>query len=133
MRLRIARQFVVYSLVGGVSALIDVGLMQLLISCGVYYLTATTVGFLLGLLVNFLLHARVTFKKDYYCAMFARYVIVVLANYIFTIAIVELFHRTLSLPVLGKIVSLPLVAVIGFFLSKYWIFKAKQPKKISNS
>ena len=49
----IARQFIVYIVVGIVSALIDVGLMQLLLFFGIHYLVAATFGFAVGLLVNF--------------------------------------------------------------------------------
>jgi hypothetical protein len=60
--------------------------------------------------------------------VFARYMAVVLANYAPTLFIVKIFHDFLSMPVCGKIASLPLVAIIGFLLSKYWIYKRQVVK-----
>lgn len=56
--------------------------------------------------------------------MFARYMAVVLVNYALILIVVQIFNELLSMPVLGKVVSLPLVAINGFFLSKYWIYKS---------
>lgn len=121
----ISRQFLIYVSVGLVSALVDVGLMQLLISANIHYLAAATFGFISGFAVNFFLHARITFQKDFSFSMFARYVAVVAANYGLTLVLVQVFYYWLSMPVLGKIVSLPVIAITGFILSKYWIYKSK--------
>ena len=127
----IARQFSVYIAVGLVSAVTDVGLMQFLISFDAHYLIAATFGFVVGLAVNFLLHSRITFKEVYSFRMFARYMAVVLVNYVLILIVVQIFHESLSMPVLGKVVSLPLVAINGFFLSKHWIYKSDR-KPISS-
>tara|TARA_R110000851_G_scaffold333320_1_gene512106 strand:+ start:4490 stop:4858 length:369 start_codon:yes stop_codon:yes gene_type:complete len=119
----IASQFSIYILVGIVSALIDVGLMQLLISFGLHHLIAASCGFFVGLIVNFLLHSRITFKEDYSHSMLARYITVVLANYVLVLIVIQIFNSWLSMPIVGKLFSLPLVALNGFFLSKYWIYK----------
>jgi hypothetical protein len=46
-----------------------------------------------------------------------------LANYAITLIAVEVFHVWLNMPLLGKVLSLPLIAVNGFLLSKYWIYR----------
>lgn len=120
----ILNQAAVYIMVGIGSALIDVGLTQLLLSFDVHYLVAVTFGFVVGLVLNFLLHSYFTFKEVYTLKAFARYIFVVLFNFVLVLFFVELFHSWLSSPILGKIVSLPVVAVSGFFLSKYWIYKS---------
>ena len=119
----IARQFIVYIVVGIVSALIDVGLLQLLLFFGIHYLVAATFGFAVGLLVNFFLHSRITFKEDYAHSIFARYLVVVFINYALTLVVVQVFHNWLAMPVLGKVFALPVVAINGFFLSRHWIYK----------
>lgn len=120
----IVSQFSVYILVGIVSALIDIGLMQLLINFGFHHLIAASCGFFAGLVVNFILHSRITFKEDYSHRMLVRYITLVMANYVLVLIVIQIFNSWLSMPVLGKILSLPLVALNGFFLSKYWIYKA---------
>ncbi len=121
--MRISQRFLVYVIVGISCALIDIGLMQLLISFDINYLLAATCGFSAGLLLNFLLHTRVTFKASYSHNAFLRYMIVVLVNYLLTLVTVSLFQVSLDMPLLGKILSLPLVAINGFFLIKNWVYR----------
>ena len=117
------RQFAVFVAGGLLCALVDIGLMQLMISAGIHYASATTAGFAAGLLVNYGFHSRVTFAQPATPARFARFLCVVGINYLLTMACVTLSVSLLGAPLPGKIVSLPLVALNGFVLSKWWIFK----------
>lgn len=119
----VTRQFALFIGVGITCAIIDIGLMQLLTSIGVHYLIATTAGFSAGLAVNFLLHTRITFNTVYSHRALMRYMVVVLANYLLTLLTVSLFHAWLDMALLGKVLSLPLVAINGFLLSKHWVYK----------
>jgi putative flippase GtrA len=119
----ISKKFSIFIAVGVATALIDIGLMQLLIWFGVYYLVAITLGFFVGLIVNFLLHTHFTFSAEYSHSVLARFATVVLINYCATLLIVHLFQIMLNMPFLGKLVSLPVVAINGFFLSKNWVYK----------
>lgn len=116
-------QFVVFILVGVTCAVIDVGLMKLLSMLGLHYMIAASVGFATGLAANFALHTRLTFKASYSHVTLLRFMGVVLVNYLITLFCVTLFHYWLDMPVLGKVISLPLVAVNGFLLSKHWVYK----------
>jgi len=118
-----ANQFVVFVLVGATCAVIDVGLMKLLGMLGLHYLIAASAGFAAGLAVNFALHTCLTFKASYSYATLVRFIGVVLVNYLITMFCVSLFQSWLDMPVFGKVISLPLVAVNGFLLSKHWVFK----------
>lgn len=117
------RQFLLYLAGGVASALIDVGLMQFLIYSGVDYVTATSVGFIAGLVFNYGYHATVTFTAPPSGRSMGRYLAVVAMNYLFTLACVALSVHLLGLAVVGKLLSLPLVAINGFILGKHWIFK----------
>ncbi len=117
------RQFLLYLAGGVASALIDVGLMQFLIHSGVDYVTATSVGFIAGLIFNYGYHATVTFTAPPSGRSMGRYLAVVAMNYLFTLACVALSVHLLGMAVVGKLLSLPLVAVNGFILGKHWIFK----------
>jgi putative flippase GtrA len=117
------RQFAVFLAGGLLCALFDVGLMQLLLNGGVHFASATTAGFAAGLLVNYGFHSRVTFEAAATPFNFARYMCVVGINYLLTMACVALSIPLLGNPLYGKLLSLPLVALNGFVLSKYWIFK----------
>ena len=119
----LSRQFAVYVTGGVICALVDVGLMQLLLSKSMPATAAASAGFAAGLLVNFAFHSNVTFTTGASPARFARYLCVVGVNWLLTIACVALAQATLGSPLAGKILSLPLVAVNGYLLGRYWIFK----------
>lgn len=117
------RQFLVY-LVGGVlSALTDVGILKMMLISGTPVVLAASAGFVCGLLVNYAFHARVTFAQLANRSSFLRYLCVVGANYLVTIALVAAGQHLLGSPVAGKLLSLPLVALNGYLLGKFWIFK----------
>lgn len=116
------RQFGIYITVGVLCAVVDIGLMQLLIGFNVNYLVATTLGFACGFILNFLLHTNLTFSSRCTHRTLVRFTIVVLINFGITILVVAAFNTTLNMPLLGKLLSLPLVAVNGFLLGKHWIY-----------
>jgi len=117
------RQFGVFLIGGLLCAGVDIGLMQLLIENGAHHTAAASAGFVAGLLVNYAFHSRVTFEQAASKSSFARYLCVVGLNYVLTIACVALAVSLADNPLAGKILSLPLVAVNGYLLSRYWIFK----------
>lgn len=120
----LTRQFIVY-LVGGVlSALADIGVLQLLLMSGSPVVMAATAGFLSGLMVNYAFHAKVTFRQLSNRGSFLRYLCVVGVNYLLTIAVVSAAQHWFGSPLAGKLISLPLVALNGFLLGKLWIFKS---------
>lgn len=119
----ISRRFSIFIAVGITCAAIDIGLMQTLIWGGVNYLIATTLGFMVGLIANFLLHTHVTFNATYSHAALARFLVVVATNYLITLLTVYFFHISIDMALIGKILSLPLVAANGFLLSKHWVYK----------
>lgn len=116
-------QFLLYLSGGVLSALIDIGLMQLLLAGGLGVLTATSAGFLGGLLVNYLFHAHITFKQPRSRSSFVRYMCLVGANYLLTLLIVAIAVWLCGSALVGKLLSLPIIAANGFLLGKYWIFK----------
>lgn len=120
----INRQFIVFIFGGVVSAVIDIGAMQLMIGAYINPLLAATSGFFLGLLFNFIYHAFVSFRSTMSLPRLARFLLVVGLNYVITMVLVyislALLHQG-ALP--GKILSLPVVAANGYLLSKYWVFR----------
>lgn len=117
------RQLATFLVVGVLSALIDVGLMQLLLMQGVPVVPATSAAFVLGLLFNITCHARYTFSAVITRATVVRYLCVVALNYGITVACVTAGTALGAAPVVGKIVSLFIVPVNGFLLGKYWVFR----------
>lgn len=118
-----SRQFVVFVAGGVLCALVDVGLMQLLLLLGVHYSLAASAGFGTGLLVNYAFHTRITFNSSANSSNFIRYLCVVCINYLLMLACVALAAALLDNPLAGKLISLPIVAINGYLLSKHWIYK----------
>jgi putative flippase GtrA len=117
------RQFATFIAVGVVCALLDVGIMAALLHVGIHYTVAATAGFFLSFIVNYFLHTRLTFNARSTKTRFGRFIVVVAINYGLTLLIVVIFETMLSQPLLGKIISLPVIAVNGFFLSKKWVYR----------
>jgi putative flippase GtrA len=122
-----SRQFGTFVAGGLLCALVDIGVMQVLLRTGAHFTGATTAGFLAGLLVNYAFHSRVTFGAAASGSSFARYLCVVGLNYLLTMGCVALAVTLAGMPLLGKIMSLPLVSVNGYLLSKFWIFRKSAP------
>jgi putative flippase GtrA len=117
------RQMALYIAGGLLCAGIDIAVMQLLIGNGMHHSAAASAGFLSGLVVNYTYHSRLTFKQAATKSNFVRYMCVVGVNYVLTIACVALAVSLIDSPLTGKILSLPIVAVNGYLLGRYWIFK----------
>ena len=120
----LSRQFLLYLTGGLLSALIDIGILQLMIRAGINPWLSTTAGFFVGLLFNFLFHANLTFRSATSLRSFIQYLVVVGLNYSITLLFIYISYSLMHEGVLpGKIVSLPVIAANGYLLGKYWIFK----------
>lgn len=115
--------FLIYVGGGVLCAVIDIGLMQILVANMIDPVIAASAGFIMGLLVNYVFHAKVTFKNATTPVTFFRFMCLVALNYLITIVLVALAAQWLSYPLVGKLLSLPIVAINGFFLGKHWVFK----------
>jgi putative flippase GtrA len=122
---RHSRQVATYIAGGVLCAVVDIGVMQLLLRAGAHFTGATTAGFLAGLLVNYAFHSRVTFEAAASASSFARYLCVVGLNYLLTMGCVSMAVALAGMPLAGKILSLPLIAANGYLLSKFWIFRKR--------
>lgn len=117
------RQFAVFIGVGLVCAVVDVSAMYGLMRAEVPPLVSASGGFALGLCLNFLLHSRMTFKASANWRRLGRFLWVVALNYGVTLACVLAADFWLASPLMGKLISLPVVAINGFYLSRQWVFK----------
>lgn len=119
----INRQFLVFVGVGILSALIDIATMEGLIQLDIHYGLAVSVGFSVGLIFNYICHARVTFRASSSMLTVVKFGAVVFINYLITITFVVGSQHWLGSVLAGKVASLPVVAVNGFLWSRYWVFK----------
>ncbi|MGW8390350.1 GtrA family protein [Pseudoduganella sp. HUAS MS19] len=118
------RHFSVYVGGGVLSAVVDIGVLKALLVAGCTAALAVAGGFMAGLMVNYLFHQNLTFRSTPSLWKMSRFLIVVAINYLFTMACIYVSDNIMGFGVIwGKIFSLPLIAVNGFLLSKYWVFK----------
>ena len=117
------QRFLIYLAGGALSAAIDVGIFQALLVYGASLVVATSTGFFISLVVNYLFHAKFTFTSTALTCSLGKYVVVFAFNYEMALGMVSLAASMLDSPLTGKILSLPVVAIIGFLTGKYWIFK----------
>ena len=95
-----------------------------MLEMGIWYVGAVSVGFIFSLLFNYLFHSIVTFTVSVSRNTLVKFLIIVAFNYIIMLAIVVFFQSALGLSVLlGKVVSLPIMALQGYLLGKHWAFK----------
>lgn len=118
-----SRQFLVFVIGGVLSALVDIGSMMLMLRAGVGTLAATTFGFAVGLAVNYMFHVRMTFATRNTLPAVIRFVMIVGVNYGTTLVFVIVAQSLGASVVIGKVASLPVVAINGFLLSKFWAFR----------
>lgn len=119
----VARQVLVFIMVGATSALVDTAVMQLLLLQGVAVWLSVAIGFATGLVVNYLSHARFTFGGPVSLHTGMKFAVVVGFNYLMTLGFVHVAQSLIGSPLAGKIASLPFVAAAGFLASRAWVFK----------
>ncbi|WP_089957866.1 GtrA family protein [Limnohabitans sp. 2KL-3] len=116
-------QFLVYIAVGAFTALVDIGTMALLLKTGSPVQLATTAGFVLGLAVNYLLHTRFTFMARMGWQNALRFWVIVAVNYGLTLMFVWAALWLGFDAIAGKVASLPVLAIHGFLMGKFWAFR----------
>jgi putative flippase GtrA len=121
----VVRQFLFYVAVGVLSAVIDIGSMQLLLGAGMAYQGAVSAGFMAGLVFNYTAHQRLTFRARHSTGTLVRFAILLALNYALTLFCVELALHFFEPVLTGKLISLPVVAINGFLLGRYWVFRKK--------
>lgn len=117
--------FIIYCIVGVISAVVDI--YSLHVFTNVMFFNSeisVTIAFTFGLIVNYFLHSYLTFKSEASRSSFKKYLVVVAVNYILTMVLIKLLVNFVGLDLISsKIVTLPLIAIIGFVFSKLWIYK----------
>ena len=112
-----SKTFIIFCLVGVVSAVVDLSVLYILNNIIVETLIiSVTLAFIAGLAANYILHTNITNAT--------KFLFVVAFNYLLTLAVIKFGVDFASFGVIvSKIISLPIVAISGFILSKYWVYK----------
>jgi putative flippase GtrA len=123
MKRTLSRQLGLYLLIGVLCAALDVGFLSAMLSGGMNTTVAISLAFLVALLANYFAHSVFTFTTRPNRRSWVRYLIVVALNYLITLGFVSMSASVFHSIWPGKIVALAAVAVVGFVLSKKWIYQ----------
>ena len=119
----INKQFLMYVCVGVVCTVIDIASAKGLAHAGVHYAWAVSGGFFFSLIINYALHARVTFQAISSHLTMLRFGAVVAVNYLITMLFCAVSVHLAGDFIFGKLLSLPVIAVNGYLLSRNWVFR----------
>jgi putative flippase GtrA len=123
MKRTLSRQLGLYLLIGVLCAGLDVGFLSTMLSGGINTTVAISLAFVVALLANYFAHSFFTFTSRPSTRSWVRYLIVVALNYLITLGFVLISVRLFLSIWPGKIVALAAAAIIGFVLSKRWIYQ----------
>lgn len=116
-------KFVVYVIVGSLSAIIDLTTLNILISLNTPQWSAVTIAFIAGFVFNLKTHALFTFASPLTSKSALKFTAVVAINYLLTLLIIEALTAFSCNLMTAKVVSLPIIAISGFLLGRHWAFK----------
>ena len=131
-RPRLPRQLFWYVVVGGLTVVVDIGLLALLHeSYGVPLGAATTVAFCTAVVVNFLLNRTAMSSRGSrgLTQHALRYGSLVVANYVITLAVVTTAGHVGDRYLVAKIAVLAGSTSWNFLLYRYWVFLPPRPKR----
>jgi putative flippase GtrA len=118
------RKFMVYVIVGSVSAIIDILTLSILLDLNTPQWSAVTIAFFAGFVFNLKAHALFTFVSPLTRKSALRFTAVVAVNYLLTLAIIETLSTFSFNIITAKVVSLPIIAASGYLLGRHWAFKS---------
>jgi putative flippase GtrA len=118
-----------YLISGGIAASVDLGSLYLFVSLmHLWYLLATTLSFILTLVVSFVLQKWWTFKDSSTASLprqASSYLALSVVNVFVNAGLMYVLVHTLGMQYLvAQFLVIGVIALYGFFLYRYWIFRA---------
>ena len=116
-------KFVVYVIVGSVSAIIDLLALNILDGLITKQWIAVTIAFVAGFIFNLKAHSLFTFVSPLTRISGIRFTVIAAINYFLTLAIIEILTTFSFGLITAKLISLPIIAASGYSLGRHWAFK----------
>ncbi len=130
LALPVVRQLFLYGLVGGAQLLLDYAVFVGLTALGLAVIPANLIGRVVGACLGYILNRRVTFassagEKGRERGMVLRFCVVWIGLTIVGTTVLDLLSAWIDLKAawIAKPVVDGLLAVAGFLLSRYWIYR----------
>lgn len=121
-------QFIRFGLIGIVATLCHMGTLIIFVEIFKYEpIMASTIGFILAVIISYVLNYRFTFiARRSHVFFFLRYLVVCITGLAINISIMFLTVNILKWwYIIGQIFTLAIVPVTNFTLNKYWTFRNK--------
>lgn len=120
-----------YLIVGGLSFVVDFGLLVLLHEVFDWAVgVATAVAFLASLVFNFAVQRKFSFESSHKTHVsIVRYGLLVAANTVASVVVVELLTPTVLGYMGGKVIATAAMTVWNFFLYRHWVFGSSPAKR----
>lgn len=116
-----------YLVIGGFGFLIEFGVIVAAEALGAPGTLAVAISFVIGLTATFLLQKVITFqskefKRKLLLWQISAYILLVIWNFLFTIALTALLEKSLPVPLI-RAIALAMTVLWNYYLYKVWIFK----------
>jgi putative flippase GtrA len=123
------RNFILYGIIGGISASVDFAIYTLLCKYGVNYQIANLISVHCGIFCSFLLNRSYNFKiKDKVLLRFLSFYIIGLSGWLLSAALLHVMISIKNLDeIYAKLISIVVVAISQFLLNKFVTFKKSKP------
>jgi putative flippase GtrA len=129
-----AKELIKYSIVGNFSNFLDLALyVYLTRAFGFWlehYLWANALTIVAGSITRFILHKKWTFRHDAgsFHEQYLKFIAVLLVSLVLSVIILFLIVEYSDInDIVGKIISMALVTVFVYYLTKVWVFKKNNP------
>ena len=129
---RTLRQFVSYLFTGGAATIVDVLVFSILVTSGMWYVSALCISFLFGVSTNFLLSRRLVFNVYWknWLAQFTVFTIVSLNSLLANLGLMQLLINDLSWnATTARLISAASVAILSFTGHKLYSFGSHNQNK----
>lgn len=119
--------FIRYGLIGVVNTTIGYGLIFLLFYLDIIPEVANFIGYLVGIFVSYFLNRKFNFKNnDSHKKNLPKFIIAMVVAYLISLAFLSISYRMLVVNLyLSQIFSGIVYVIVGFQLSKVWVFKER--------
>lgn len=122
-------ELVRFGLVGVLNTVAALGIIFLLMACGVGVYTANVIGFCVGLTISFLLNRSWTFRGSgpLHARQIGTFILAVAIAYAANIASVFAWIESGLDPYIATILGMPVYTVLFYLLSKFVVFPTSVP------
>jgi len=131
-------QAVIYLFIGGLAALVNLGIFAALVASGLRLVAAASAAYVLAAAVNYLLCISLLFRHKARWSSFGEvlaYIAVVAVSGLIDVSLTVGFSRARMAPVIAKALASLIVVIFNFFGRKYFVFpqKALQPAALGGT